>query len=160
VNDLEIRLGESSEGMGFRFEKRPDGSYELGLEGTNWDEAFENGGGLDEEFGSEAEAQVAKAMIGVIMQDFEVVYEYHLPGEVTEARGLDVDGREAKLKIDGDFLMKVISGSEEAQIEIGDRILCRPEGDLTEEMDAFRAEMAEARARTEEEEKPARTGWY
>jgi hypothetical protein len=86
--------------------------------------------------------------------------EFRLPAEVTEARGLEVDGREAKLRIDGAFLMMMLFGSEEAPVEIGDKILCKPEGDLSEEMAAFREEMAEARARTERKEKPGRTGWY
>lgn len=141
----EVRIARTT----YQWRKLDDGSYELKFaeEGAEYLE-------LDNPFG-DAENGVPKRMIRgltrAMLKDLEVSLEFKLPGEVSRAEGLDSEGREAKLMIDVDRLLDMLEKPEEAVKSLEGTIIVKPEGDIREELDAFRAEMRKALAAAEKE---------
>jgi hypothetical protein len=136
-----IKIGETS----FLFEKAEDGSFKLEFADKSTKDAL---AGQDNPFGgteSDEQKAMIRSMVKAMMSGTEIAYEFHLPGEVTEAEEMKVNGRDARYVIDVDRLLDLMENPEAAEKGIGGVVLAKPAGDLTEELAAFKKEMAGAK---------------
>jgi hypothetical protein len=143
----EVELGQST----YALEKLEDGSYELTVHS-------EGGGDLDigednpiKDMDLKGEDKAAAAMMKAMFAGFEIAQEFKLPGKVTKAEGMETEEREARFKLDMDDLLKMIENPEGVEGLFSGKIIAAPEGDITEEIAAFREEMEKALAEAEEE---------
>jgi hypothetical protein len=131
-------------GVSFVFEQAEDGSFKLEFADKSTKDAL---AGQDNPFGgteSEEQKAMIRGMVKAMMSGTEISYEFHLPGEVTEAKEMKMEGRDARYVIDVDKLLDLMENPETAEKGVGGVVLAKPAGDLTEEMAAFKKEMAAA----------------
>lgn len=145
INQVEFTDEEGGKPTKFTFEKADDGTYKFTFveEGSADDikeQSGEMGGGADDEMGKE----MAKAMMKSMMAGMEVSYGVRMPGDVTEAEEMNIEGRQAVLKIDVDKLVDLMSKPKEEIKDFQGTIKCQAEADLAEEMAAFQKEMEAA----------------
>ncbi|MCZ6690778.1 MAG: hypothetical protein O7H41_14390 [Planctomycetota bacterium] len=127
----------------FDFRKQEDGSYELTFEDDAIEEIGDHGKHFDRAKGEQEKERVRQAL-RMSYADLEFEYTFRLPGEVEHADDMEIEGRNARLAVDADWLIEkmekgVIDDEYVAQIT------SRPEEDIADEFSAFEKEMKEAR---------------
>lgn len=139
-----------SNGPSFSFQRLEDGSYALSFQDSSVGDEM---AGEDNPLGgakSEEQKQRRRGTMKAMMAGFEVAYGFKMPGEVSEAEGMEVEGRDAELKIDTDKMLEMMDDEKKMAEAIGGKILAKVEGDLSVELAAFQVELAEARIEWEQ----------
>ncbi len=135
---------EDSEATSWSFKKNEDGTFEASfIDKSMNDDITEQGGQFGGDDSPEAK-ELVKSMAKSTMAGFEMSYGFVMPGEVAEAEGMRIEGRNATMKIDIDKLFDM----EEGEAKKGFRGVVKSgpavEG-LEEEMAAFQKEVEEAK---------------
>lgn len=149
INKVALRSDEESPPMTFSFWRLEDGSYTLTYEDPESLETLADEESPLDGIESEIERQLIRGLVKTALGDLEVTYRFRLPGDIAEAAGFEVDGREAWMKLDADKMLDLLEDPEAHEELFSGTIRCRPEGDLGREMAAFREEMERAMAEQE-----------
>jgi hypothetical protein len=97
---------------------------------------------------SEEEEREAREEGRELMEGWEAVYTARLPGKVRKSEGIEAEGREGTFRWDADRVLDILishaKNSKKSKKVVVKEIVCEPEEDLADEMEAFEEEMADA----------------
>ena len=148
---------EKSKPTSYTFKKNDDGTFEASFVDNSMTDDLEEQGGELGGAQSEQEKEMAKAMMKGMMAGFEISFGFVMPGEVTEAEQMDVDGRKATLKLDIDKLFDM--DQEKAKDGLSGVVKSGPAVDgIEEEMAAFKKELEEAKVAWKKRLEKAKAG--
>lgn len=143
VSEVELKDGSiqfAPEGDGYKLTIQQEADMPGGMGGE--------GEGTPEQ---QAQAEQMKAMIKGMLAGFEMSINVKLPGDVTAMDGFaEKEGRKAWIKIDEQALIKMIDANEKPPETMV--ATCGAAGDIQAEWDAFKKELAEAKAGAPAEE--------
>ena len=90
-----------------------------------------------------SERAKTRGLAKLLMRDYEVQYAFRMPGQILEAEGMKMSGRDATVSWDIDDIFDMLEDPESLEEGFTFVVTSAPGEDITGEMADFRKEMAE-----------------
>lgn len=100
------------------------------------------------------ELLVLRALARELLSECELTLTCRMPGQILQARGMEVEGRDAKAHFDVDWVLDMMKRPRKVREGLAFKITSARGEDLAEEMAAFRREMTRARSGSRETQVP------